>query len=653
MFRKKLSLQWCSEVPVKFISLAKNFFLSKPVLFVLSAFGIRFLQLVQLYFTETPSGGSFIERPVNGLICATVVNIAAFAFLGALFSLATLLKGKAARWVAVLVAALAWLHLVVCAVDDQIMRWMGQHLTMSFLSTYSVFRLDPTMASNVALDGLPNFLLSVFLVLLAGALLFLMLAKLRSRPLSLWLTCVLAGLLVVTAVVSGNAHHFYKPCRIRWQTIEPTYLTILDEYIYQREHSVRPQRLEQGISMLGGNPESEYPFYHREDGEDSLMDAFRQQPLDQKKDIILLSLESFRGWVGDFRIGQNCERMPNLCRLAKSGTTFPYTYSVGYPSTEGMIGLQLSIWSHPNKIFLSNLMNTRARALPEILGDAGYYRAVLTAAEPSFDNFMPWFEKWFDYAEYNPEVTTDIPLAERFREVYAAAPKDKPLFFEWINFVTHTPFNVPKSYAEPAKTSDERYAQAVAYLDSAIGIVLDAVKNGPCANNTVIVVTGDHSIANAKAQKKLGELGEANSTYTWTAFYWAGAGIPADSLVLEPRSHVDFAPTVLSLLGIKATNSFVGKDLFGEARGKTLSFRHADAVAREDSLAVFVQAKNPSFTHARRQSQVVDWDTTETVGGFIAEEKVNADISGVADSLLAAMDSWIWILDKNLLMPER
>lgn len=633
-------------------AVVKNFLFSKPVLFILIAFGIRFLQILQLYFTETPSGGSFIERPVNGIICATIVNIAAFAFLGALFSLATLLKGKAARWVCVLVAALTWFHLVICAIDDQIMRWMGQHLTMSFLSTYSVFRLDPTMASNVALDGLPNFLLSVFLVLLAGALFFVMLAKLRQRPLSLWVTCVLAGVLVVIAVASGNAHHYYKPCRIRWQIIEPTYLTILDEYIYQREHSVRPQRLEQGISMLGGNPESEYPFYHPVENEDSLMEEFRQLPLDQKKDVILLSLESFRGWVGDFRIGQNCERMPNLCALGKAGTTFPYTYSVGYPSTEGMLGLQLGIWSHPSKVFLSSLMNTRTRSLPDILGEAGYYRVVLTAAEPSFDNFTPWFSKWFDFAEYDPKRSADIPLAERFREVYAARPKDKPLYFEWINFVTHTPFTVPKSYAEPAATSDQRYAQAVAYLDSAIGIVLDAVRKGPRANETVIVVTGDHSIANAKAQKKQDELGEANSTYTWTTFIWAGAGIPADSLVLEPRSHVDYAPTILSQLGLRATNHFVGENLFGESHRRVFSFRHSDAVMRGDSVAVFARAGNASFSHARRQSRAVDWDTTETVGGFVAEEKCPLDVKVSADSLLDAVDAWMWVLDQNLLMPE-
>ena len=457
-------------------------------------------------------------------------------------------------------------------------------------------------------------------------------------------------------VVTGNADNNFKPCRIRWQTIQPPYSTLLDEYIYMQEHKVKPEHYEKGIALLGGNTQSQFPFYHYVANEDSLMQEFKGKPLEQKKDIILLSLESFRGWVGDFRIGSNCKRMPNLCKLSKSGTTFPYTYSVGYPSPEGMLGLQLGIWSHPNKVFISSMMNTRARSLPDILGKAGYYKTVLTAAEPSFDNFMPWFEKWFDYAEYNPKITTDIPLANRFKELYAKVPKDKPLYFEWINFETHIPFNVPKDYAKPAETSDGRYAQAVAYLDSALGIILDAVQNSPRAKNTIIVVTGDHSIANAKAKQQQGELGEANSTYTWTTFIWAGAGIAEGKIIDSPVSHVDYAPTILSILGLEATNNFVGKSLFdnsgNDSNHKAISFRNADAVMRNDSLAIFVQANNRQFSHARIQSKIADWDTTETIGGFVAEKKSNVDVTALADSLLDAMDAWIWTLDHNLLFPE-
>lgn len=626
------------------------------------AYGARLLQLLQLYFCDTPSGGPFVERKVLGFVCAAIADAAAFAVLGGVYALGTFLKKNVARYYSIFVSLIATLYLLVCVINDQVMRWMGQHLNLSFLSTYSVSTLDPNLFFNIASEGLGNFLLSVLIMVIAIVLFVIQHKKgsaCKSSRISVAVGLVFFALL---AIACGNAQHYIKACHIRWQRIQPVYITILNDLQYQKKHSVKPENFEAGIVLLGGNPQEQYPFYHPVNDEAGLMNAFKSKDMSEKKDVILLSLESFRGWVGDFRIGKNCDRMPNLCRLSKAGTTFPYTYSVGYPSTEGMLGLQLGIWSHPNKVFLSNLMNVKARSLPDILGDAGYHRIVLSAAEPSFDNFSPWFEKWFDVHEYNPQVNTDIPLAERFKEMYENRPSDKPLYFEWINFVTHTPFNVPKSYAEPAATSDEKYGQAVAYLDSAIGIILRTIEKSPRANETIIVVTGDHSIANAKAQEKSDELGAANSTYTWTTFIWKGPGVPERASVVKPVSHVDYAPTVLSLLGIQASNNFVGRNLFGntdensfgsavEDGRTTFTFRHDDAIMRRDSVAVFAQSGNESFAHARKQSQVVDWDTTETIGGFIAEQKISLDVRTEAKQLLDAMDSWVWILDKNLLSP--
>ncbi len=60
---------------------------------------------------------------------------------------------------------------------------------------------------------------------------------------------------------------------------------------------------------------------------------------------------------------------------------------------------------------------------------------------------------------------------------------------------------------------------------------------------------------------------------------------------------------------------------------------------------------SPSFTHARIQSKTPDWDTTDVIGGFIAEKKIDRNIDLQSKALLNAMDSWVWVLDKNLLMP--
>lgn len=602
---------------------------------------------------QTPTGGAFVERPWLAASCAAMADAAAFAVFGILFALARIFTKRVCNVWTILIMALTWLYIIVCAVNDQIMRWMGQHLTFSFLSTYSPSRMDSSLVANIVEQGFLSFAISV---LIALGLLFAFVFLLKKGEASSRKVLPLAVLIVVelcVVVASSQVTAWNKPCRIRWKRIQPPYVTLYNDYRYASEHSVKPENYAAGIRALGGDS-LEYPFFHLVENEDSVYANFKSRPLSEKPDIVLLTLESFRGWVGDVRIGKNCERMKNFCKIARQGTFFPYTYSVGYPSTEGMLGLQLGIWSHPNKIFLSELGNVNATALPEILGRAGYHRIVLTAAEPSFDNFTPWFERWFDYHEYNPKNNTDIPLARRFAELYANRPKDKPLYFDFINFVTHIPFTVPSSFATPAATSDERYAQAVAYLDSAIGIVLDVIAKGSRANETIIVLTGDHSIANAKAQLIGDQIGEAASTYTWTSFVWVGPGIPEGTVKTLPVSHVDFAPTILSRLGLDVTNNFVGENLFADSlmHRPVFSFRHEDAVVRRDSVIVHAQVRNAPFAHARRKTALPDWDTTETIGGFVVEPKLEMDVSTSAKELLDAMHAWEWVLDRNLLAPD-
>ena len=193
---------------------------------------------------------------------------------------------------------------------------------------------------------------------------------------------------------------------MRWKRIAPVAFRLVDEIKYKLTEAEKRGDYAEGIELLGGFPLADYPF---EDctASASECEQYRQHDIEQfkargdrKPDIIFFVIETFRGWTGDIRVPATCEKLPNICKLAKSGLYFPNAHSVGYPSIEGFLGVLAGVWAHPQTTFLSDYPNTRMRALPEILGEAGYYRMVLTATEPSFDNLHPWFAKWFDYSEY-------------------------------------------------------------------------------------------------------------------------------------------------------------------------------------------------------------------------------------------------------------
>lgn len=621
----------------------------KVILVFACLYAVRVLQILQLYLTPGPTGDAFVERPLVSLLCALVADVGIFA----LFAIAFTIGIKKCRKLAVALSILCSVYLLACAVNDQIMRWMGQHLSLSFLNTYISANTDTGLVFRIAKDGLPNFLLSFALIALGVAALVFLQRKVVLKNGFLPMMAAFLPLAVI-AGVSFNATSF-KPCKIRWKRIQPPYVTVYNEIIYDLNHSTEPANFAVGVGVLGGDASSEFPFYKHVENEDSVFAEFASRPLSERPDIIFLSIESFRGWTADFRIAENCRRMPNLCKMSLQGTSFPYAYSVGFPSTEGMLGLQLGIWSHPQKTFLSDLMNVKVRSLMDILGDAGYHRIILTAAEPSFDNFTPWFSAWADFVEYDPKNSTDVPLANRFVELYDARPKDKPVYFEWINFTTHTPFEVPKDFAVPAANSDERYGQALAYLDSALGIIFETLQKSERFKETIIVLTGDHSIPNGKTKTQDEKLGMVNSGYTWTTMLWIAPGIDSQTVKTHPVSHVDVAPTLLGLLGLNVSNHFVGNNVFDSARTvPVMSFRLGNVAYRTDSLIAYGEKDNENQKVFLHPLLKIDSLPNDFLANFTAEplfSKEEFQDKAIVDKAIYAMDAWEWVLNSNKLMP--
>lgn len=618
----------------------------------------RLTQLVQLYFTSIPSGGLLTEQPIKSFICASIVEISTFAIIAFLFSIVFLIKQK--KWHSffyAFFASIGVIYLLFSAINDQVMRWMGQHFDLAFIKTYSVSNLEPKLFLNIASNGIVSFIISSLIVLITAWLLYFIPKKITFKNHSYFSLGLSSIVLFALFIISFTAIDWYKPVRIRWKQIQPIVATWYYDIKYDLTHKNKTEDILIGIEELGGDINSDYPFYHFVANEDSSLQAFKSKPLEERPDIILLSLESLRGWASDFRISENCNRMPNLCALSNSGTSFPYTYSVGFPSTEGMTGLQLGIWSHPQKVFLTDFISSNSRALPEILGDAGYYRLFLTAAEPSFDNFTPWFNKWADYHEYKKENDSDIPLAHRFVELYKKRPKDKPLYSIWINFTTHTPFTVPKSYASPANTSEERYKQVLTYLDSALGIIFKAIQEDDRHHETILVITGDHSIANNASQKASSQNGNAFAGQTWTTMTWYGYRIPKEKKILSPISHVDFAPTILSLLDLSVSNHFVGTPLFDEenVHHTVYSFRRGGIARRQDSIICFTDVDPSVPSLYKKHNSFIDWDSTNTIEGFASEPDLESphDFKNLEHRARAAAESWRYILDHNKLFPTQ
>lgn len=652
--------------------------------FGLTLWSTRLVLLCVLYFTDAPTGGPIVDRwyrffPHTLVIEAGVAMTLAFA--GGL--LCTLLRGKARKVAGIVFLALGIAYMVTAGTDDEIMRWMGQHLTLSFLTTYALAASDMGLVGRVFLGGAWHFLLTTFIVI-AGIVgtVFLyrkMFAKWSEETtLKNWICLGIALALAITGLTSKN---WFAPSNMRWKRIAPVAFRLVDEIKYKLTEAEKRGDYAEGIELLGGFPLADYPF---EDctASASECEQYRQHDIEQfkargdrKPDIIFFVIETFRGWTGDIRVPATCEKLPNICKLAKSGLYFPNAHSVGYPSIEGFLGVLAGVWAHPQMTFLSDYPNTRMRALPEILGEAGYYRMVLTATEPSFDNLHPWFAKWFDYSEYKPENQHDVPIANRFRELYAKRPAGQPLFFDWMSTTSHVPFSLPKEYGPTPSDPEVAYVRSLAYMDSAVGIVMDEVAKGPNADNTLFVLVGDHAFANNAQHRVSNFIGGVHDGYTWVPLIVAGPNIEP-KVVTTPVSQVDIAPTVLDYIFLYgATEFFVGESLLeldppaafdgvdytivfhaASKHRPVFAFRMGDMTMITDSVTYIANIQDSTLVSAFETVLEPTWDTSHPAEGFVTGkviENAAAKYGETFRKMRAAGHAWEYVINKNLLLPPK
>ncbi len=105
------------------------------------------------------------------------------------------------------------------------------------------------------------------------------------------------------------------------------------------------------------------------------------------------------------------------------------------------------------------------------------------------------------------------------------------------------------------------YLACVSYADAMLGQLMDALKDSPYYDNTVIVLWSDHGYHH-------GEKGNWGKHTLWerttnVPFIWAGAGVEKGGSVDETASLIDMYPTFVDLCGLPEVDGLEGQSLAG------------------------------------------------------------------------------------------
>lgn len=612
---------------------------------------------------NTPTGTSLVAD-YNRFIWHTLYAEIGFSMaIASLFFLISALgpqKFKSSIKICSIIVAFG--YLMLSGIDDELQRWMSQKLSLSFIKTYLYAFSDTELVSKIALGGLGHFLLTLSTIFFFVLLLIILAAKSnfdfsKKLPKS---KKIISTLLIFSITALGcTSHLWYHYSPRRWDRIRPVVYTLVSDLLESSEFDKKPADYREGILLLGGNPDSEYPFWHESTDEEKSINEFKHKDLKEKKNIILLTIESLRGWTFDMRVPTNCQLFPNFCKLSHKSLYFPNTYSVGNPSVEGLLGIMTGIMSLPNKTLLRDFPNTKLKSFSEILSDAGYYNEVILGADPRFDNEEGWYSKWFDYYEFKPEYADDVSSAKRFIERYKARPKDKPTFFHWMSLSMHTPFILPESMGETPHDIGKAYTRAAVYMDSALGIILDGLESDPDFQNTLIILTGDHAAPNGAQQQISEKLGLGIEGYSWISLMFSGPGI-------EPRldsrivSQMNISKTIIDYIGLDVSNHFMGINLLQDSLVNQIlpaiySSKYGSLAMRKDSTAYYlVPVQGNTSAIARQIVLQPTWDTSDPSDGFVtgnATTESDEKILEITKQMRAVASAWSYVVYTNKIMP--
>jgi arylsulfatase A-like enzyme/tetratricopeptide (TPR) repeat protein len=294
-----------------------------------------------------------------------------------------------------------------------------------------------------------------------------------------------------------------------------------------------------------------------------------------EQNVLLITIDTLRadalGCYG------GAAETPNLDRLAAEGVRFDFAHAHAVLTLPSHASILSGLYPHEHGV----RDNSGFRVTPDtvtaatLLKAAGYSTGAFIGGYPLDSQFG--LDRGFDlYDDRLDDVgqTSEFVLAERRADVVVGSATAwlsarRSRWFAWVHvFDPHAPYEPPEPYATRYRSN--RYAGEVAFVDSALGPLLDKVR-AAVDRPTLVIVTGDHG-------ESLGDHGEqSHGLFAYESTLRipllvaqvggsAGTRGPGRTGRVSPApvQHVDILPTILDGLGLPAPATGRGVSLLRE-----------------------------------------------------------------------------------------
>ena len=384
--------------------------------------------------------------------------------------------------------------------------------------------------------------------------------------------------------------------------------------------------------------------------------------------LLLVSIDTLRAdRLGSY--GYAPARTPRLDALAASGLRFEQATTVMPLTLPAHASLFTGTFPgfHGVRDNGGFYLGEDHTTLAEVLAGRGYRTGGFVGAFvlDSRWGIAQGFEHYFDDFDLGAHVGAAMDaIQRRGDEVVSKAltwlqqDSERP-FFAWIHlYDPHTPYDsAPIEFRRRfPRNVQGAYDSEIAWTDSLVGRLLDALEASGRLDQTLVAVVGDHG-------ESLGEHGEqTHAFFVYDAVVQVplivnGPGIPR-RVVPDQVRIVDLMPTLLDLLGVETPRQVQGASLMPLTRGEQLPlaalseswypryhYGWSELVALRDGRYKFILAPRPEL-----YDLVEDPGETEDLTGRLAGraasmrealEKMRSEIAGDAPAVAApaAMDA--------------
>ncbi len=364
--------------------------------------------------------------------------------------------------------------------------------------------------------------------------------------------------------------------------------------------------------------------------------------LPERPNILWLVTEDMGAYIPPF--GDSTVATPNLSMLAKEGVIYPNLYSTSgvcapsraaiatgmYPSSIGANHMRTNSYTKERGLpAYEAVPPSEVKMISEWLRSAGYYctnndktdyqfKAPVTAWDES-SPYAHWRNRKDNqpfFSVFNFTVTHESGLFEPygFREIetrhYHSGNKD----YKWKNFGGHhannrmaeedTPIHLPKDtkFNIPPYLPDNKVVQRdiwklynnIAEMDRQVGAVLQQLEEDGLLENTIVFFYGDHGGPLPREKRLIYDSG-LNTPMIIRFPKKFQAGTKDNQLI----SFVDFAPTLMSLIGETPKPYMQGQAFLGKHKAEERDYIHAAADRFDAETDVIRAVRDKQFKYIR------------------------------------------------------